>query len=72
MTLLGTHTVRMISATGTPFNNKMADLAALCAFYDVRLANKQNRVTWWEMAYGGKDVLRSLVGSNPIPSCSTL
>jgi hypothetical protein len=55
MTLLGTHTARMILATGTPYNNKINDLAALCAYYNVRKAHKQNNVKWWERAFAIKN-----------------
>jgi hypothetical protein len=51
MTLLGTHSARMILATGTPYNNKIGDLAALCAYYNVKKAHKQNDVKWWERAF---------------------
>ena len=50
---LGTHCRRLILATGTPFNNRFQDMAALCSYYDPRRSNLQRDVKWWKDAFAG-------------------
>jgi hypothetical protein len=49
--LLGSHSARIILATGTPYNNSMQDMASLCGYYDAAPRNRQNDAAWWDRAY---------------------
>ena len=58
---IGTHAGRLIMATGTPFNNNMGDLAALCSFYEVDTKrNKQATIKWWQETFDSSES-----GANP-------
>ena len=48
---IGTHSHRIILATGTPYNNNFQDMASLCSFYNPSSKNHQNQIEWWKRAF---------------------